>query len=43
MDANNKNDMNKETQQIDQQTYKKVRIVDGSTEEISEEIDTKNC
>ena len=43
MDANNKNDMNKETQQIDQQTYKKVRIVDGSTEEISEEIDTKKC
>ena len=44
MDASNKNESNKETpQQIEQQRFQKVRIVDSSTEEIVEEIDTRRC
>ena len=44
MDENNKNESNKETpQQIEQQSYRKVRIVDSSTEEIIEEVEPRKC
>ena len=40
---NNKIESNKEIRQIEQQKYRKVRIVDGSMEEITEEIDSRYC
>ena len=45
MDNNNNNkiESNKEIRQIEQQNYRKVRIVDGSMEEITEEIDSRYC
>ena len=44
MDEKNKNESNKETpHQIEQQSYRKVRIVDSSTEEIIEEVEPRKC
>ena len=39
----NKPENNKEIIQIEKQKYRKVKIVDGSTEEIVEEADTRFC
>ena len=43
--ANNttKPEISKEIRQIEQQKYKKVKIVDGNSEEIIEELDAKFC
>ena len=43
--ANNttKPEISKEIRQIVQQKYKKVKIVDGNSEEIIEELDAKFC
>ena len=43
--ANNttKLEISKEIRQIEQQKYRKVKIVDGSSEEIIEELDAKCC
>ena len=42
MEINNKIENQKENSQ-DIRTYKKVKIIDSSTEEIMEEIDTSSC